>query len=126
MLITREEVLQGRDVEFPLTPQLEGNLVKLLEGLNKFRILYGQPMFVSSGYRPATANAAARGASKSAHLTCEACDFHDSSGIIGRFILGNQIVLEKCGLYAENPKVTIGWCHLTTRSPGSGNRIFNP
>lgn len=34
--------------------------------------------------------------------------------------------LEKYGLYREAPASTIGWVHLQTVSPHSGNRTFNP
>jgi len=29
-------------------------------------------------------------------------------------------------LYREHPSATPGWCHLSTRAPGSGRRTFNP
>jgi hypothetical protein len=48
-LITRREVLKGREVEFPLTPELEENLEVLLERINKFRWRYGNPMVINSG-----------------------------------------------------------------------------
>ena len=79
-MITREEVLMGRDRTHPLSPDLEANLANLLICLNKFRKEYGKPMRVSSGYRPAAINSKVGGAKKSAHMTCEACDFVDTDG----------------------------------------------
>jgi hypothetical protein len=35
-------------------------------------------------------------------------------------------MLEKHDLYREHPATTGGWCHLTTRAPGSGKRTFFP
>lgn len=39
---------------------------------------------------------------------------------------GSNWKLKQYGLYREAPKATPGWCHLTTRAPGSGRRTFNP
>ena len=79
-MISRDEILMHRDAEFPLTPELEANLAKLLEAVNKLRALYGQPMYVSSGYRPGHYNKAAGGAPNSPHPQCQAVDFHDADG----------------------------------------------
>lgn len=126
MLITRDEVLMGRDKEYPLTPELSINLDKLLEALNKFRQIYGKPMRVTSGYRPGKYNKAAGGASNSSHLTCEACDFADVDWSLKQFVMLNPQVLEDCGLYMEHPDHTRTWCHLQIRKTSSGVRIFKP
>lgn len=125
-MISRDEVLMGRDKEFPLTPELEANLSGLLVALNKFRSAYGKPMTVSSGYRPGHYNKDAGGAKGSAHEVCLACDFHDSDGAIDAWALANIAFLEHAGLYLENPNNTNGWSHLSTRRPGSGKTVFNP
>lgn len=39
---------------------------------------------------------------------------------------GQNTMLERHGLYREAPQATPGWCHLTTRAPGSGRRTFIP
>src|ERR1700676_1615737 len=124
--ITREEILMGRDVEYPLTPELETNLAMLLNKLIQFRDLYGIPMLVSSGYRPGHYNTDAGGAKGSAHAVCEACDFHDQDGALDFFCANRLDVLEQCCLYLEMPSKTIGWTHLTIRAPKSGSRIFLP
>jgi hypothetical protein len=123
-MISREEVLMGRDSEYPLDQQLEKNLSNLLSALNKFRAEYGKPMYVSSGYRPGKYNAAAGGAEHSSHLVCEACDFHDPKGELDEFCTRNLELLEQCGLYLEDPTYTPGWCHLQIRP--TKNRIFKP
>lgn len=115
----------GRDTEFPLTPELEDNLIRLLRAVNQFRYEYKLPMVVSSGYRPGKYNTAAKGSPNSSHITCEAADFVDTDRSITRFIMDNPAVLERCGLYMEHPKDTPTWVHLTVRRPVSGNRIFN-
>lgn len=124
-MITREEILMGREKEYPLTPELEQNLTRLLSSLNKFRAAYGKPMYVTSGYRPGKYNKAAGGAKKSAHLTLEACDFADGDGALASFCLQNLKLLAECGLWLESPAKTKGWVHLQTR-PVPGVRIFEP
>ena len=114
----------GRDAEFPLTPELEGNLAKLLAAVNIFRAAYGIPMIVSSGYRPGHFNTDAGGAGNSAHKTCEACDFHDSDGKLKAFAKENIPLLEQAGLYVEDFKSTPTWIHLQIRP--TMYRFFKP
>lgn len=127
MSISREEVLMGRDKQFSLSEEQEKNLEQLLECLNKLRVLYNKPMYVSSGYRPASINANIKGAAKkSNHIMCLACDFRDLDGKIDEWCLENLDKLEQCGLYLESPMHTPGWCHLQAIAPRSGNRVFIP
>ena len=125
-MISRDEILMKRDVEFPLTPQLEDNLATLLDRVNQFRTIYGIPMSVSSGYRPGHYNKDAGGAPNSSHKTCEAVDFHDADGQLKTWIANNITVLDTCDLYQEDPNSTKTWVHLSTRRPNSGNRVFKP
>ena len=70
-MISRDEILMGRDKQAPLTGLMEVNLRKLLQAVNKLRAAYGKPMIVSSGYRPAAINATIPGAAKkSNHMAC--------------------------------------------------------
>lgn len=124
MFITPQEILMGRDAEYPLTEELRLNLNRLLLSLNRLRAYYGKPMVVSSGYRPGKYNKAAGGAAKSAHLTCEACDFRDIDGSLDLWCMANQDKLEECGLWLEHPDATSGWCHLDIRK--RNNRVFRP
>lgn len=125
-MITREEVLMGREREFPLTQELEANLEKLLKALNKFREIYAKPMIVNSGYRPGYYNEEADGAKKSTHMLCLACDFRDLDGKLDYFCTQNKKVLAECGLWLEHPKWTKNWCHLQAVPPKSGSRIYIP
>jgi len=126
MAISRQEVLMGRDKQYPLTQEMEQNLQKLLKALNLFRTLYGKPMMVSSGYRPAAINATVAGAAKkSNHMVCLACDFKDD-GSLDKYCMDNQYILEQCGLYLEHPDATPGCCHLQCVPPKSGKRVFRP
>lgn len=123
---SRRECLMGRDIEYPLTPELEANLVKLLTAINILREAYGKPMTISSLYRPGTYNKAAGGAKKSNHMVCLAADFRDVDGQIDEWCLKNLDVLAKAGLYLESPDYTVGWCHVQAVEPRSKNRVFKP
>ena len=123
---SRQECLKGRDSEYPLTPELESNLVNLLISVNKFREIYGKPLLVSSLYRPGVYNKAAGGAKKSNHMVCLAVDFADADGSLDSYCLNNLKVLEECGLYLESPEHTLGWTHLQVVPPASGKRVFKP
>lgn len=125
-MITRDEILMGRDKAFPLNPEQENSLYILTTRLNKFRAIYGKSMVISSGYRPAGINARVGGATNSAHIACQACDFRDVNGDIRKFIQENPSVLEACDLYCEDFKHTPTWVHLQTRRTRSGKRIFKP
>lgn len=114
----------GREVAFPLAPQLETNLSKLLKAVNEIRAAYGKPMAVTSGYRPAPLNARAGGALNSAHLFCMAADFADKDGGLGKWCLANLDKLEHAGLWLENPAKTKGWVHLDIRP--RTKRVFDP
>lgn len=122
IMITRDEVLMGRDKEFPLSAELESNLTQLLDALNKLRSAYGKPMSVSSGYRPGHYNKDAGGAKNSPHVTCQAVDFHDIDGSITAFC--TEEILEQFGLYREQRQSTPTWCHLQIRPTHS--RVFIP
>jgi hypothetical protein len=128
-MITKDEILMGRDKEYPIEPVgLENNLNKLLAAVNKLRAKYGKPMFVSSGYRPGKYNTAAGGGKLSAHLSLEAVDFRDKDRAITNFCTDE--VLEECGLWMEDPAVATTWCHVQTREPKSRvtgrTRVFKP
>jgi hypothetical protein len=130
-MITRDEILKGRDRDYPLDSELEQNLTRLLDAVNKIRKEWGKPLVVTSGYRPGHFNKSARGAKKSAHMTCEAVDFHDPDGAFGKWCLANLKLLEEAGLYMESPIYTHEppakrWIHLQIRAPKSGNRVFIP
>ena len=121
-MISRDEILMGREKEFPLSQSQEFNLNILLHCVNLLREAYGKPMYVSSGYRPGRYNKAAGGAKGSAHLSCEAVDFKDADGKLKQFI--TEDLLKKCGLYMEHPDDTPTWVHVQIRP--TKNRIFNP
>ena len=105
-MITRNEILMGREIQYPLTQELESNLNNLLVHLNQFRINYAIPMQVSSGYRPGSFNSSlSNAAKKSNHMICLACDFKDTDGKLAKFCLDNISILENCNLQAEDQTV---------------------
>jgi hypothetical protein len=120
------EILKGRDIAHPLTEEYKKNLDRLLISVNRLRALWGKPLVVSSGYRPAAINAAVGGAKASHHMTCAAADFVDTEGLLARWLISRLDVLEACALWMEDPQHTPGWTHCQIYPPKSGNRIFKP
>lgn len=128
-MITRDEVLMGRDKQYPAdyTKEVSDNIDKLLIALNKLRKAYGKPMTVSSGFRPPSINAATAGAAKrSNHMLGLACDFKDADGELDKWLMANLKLLEEIGLWLEHPDATKGWAHVQIVPPRSGNRVFRP
>lgn len=64
------------------------------------------------------------GSQRSSHKEARAVDVYDPGGELDAWLTDEK--LEQYGLYREHPDATPGWCHLTTRAPGSGNRTFHP
>lgn len=114
-MITKKDVLMGRDVEFPLTEELSNNLTTLVYKINALEAICPFKFKISSGYRPGRYNKAAGGASKSSHLSCEAVDLIDRNGAIKLWCVKNIAKLSEIGLYMEDPARTPTWCHLQTR-----------
>lgn len=123
-MIKLDEFLMGRDKTHPLSKEQTTNAASLLAAINYIRGVYGKPMVVSSGYRPGSFNTNAGGATRSAHLSCEAVDIRDTDGEFRKWCLANIPELEKAGLYLEDPSFTPTWIHLQTRK--TSQRIFKP
>lgn len=123
---SRAEVLKGHDSNYPLDDTMEGNLLNLLQSMNQVRESWGNPMIVTSGYRPLTYNLSIGGSERSAHITCEALDIYDPDKRLAKWCLDNLDILEESGLYIEDPDYTSNWVHFTTRAPRSGRRVFIP
>ena len=72
------------------------------------------------------------GAAGSSHRDARAVDDYDPQDEfdtwLDQFETGDgwNTKLEEHDLYREHPSATKGWCHLTTRAPGSGKRTFYP
>lgn len=144
-VITREMYLMGRERRFPeaLTPELEANLVLLLEPVNLFvasATAEGVPIgvdertgtIVASGWRPLAVNDRTQNAgADSTHIWCLGIDLQDLTPerLLARFALRcarQGGLLEQWGLYMERPQWTPDWVHLQLRSPKSGRRVYIP
>lgn len=112
----------GRHHEYPITMAMLDSLSVLLARVNRLRADYGQPMIVSSGYRPGKYNTAAGGAKASLHLTCEAVDIRDPFGTLAKFLTVEK--LREFDLHMEDPARTKGWVHLDTKKRAT--RIYKP
>ncbi len=128
-MITKKELLQGRDKTFAdkYTHEISANLDLLLEAVNVVRAKYGKPMYVSSGWRPRAVNASlANAAPRSNHMVGLAVDFKDPDGALWEWCLDNLALLKQLGLYLEDKRWTRGWTHFQLIRPASGKRIFVP
>lgn len=124
-VITESEYLKGREKASPLSEAMRLNMRTLLSRVNQLRRHWGEPMTVTSGYRPPAINTGI-GKKKSPHLTCEAVDIYDPDKRLASWLLDNLELLEDLGLYLEDPDYTPNWTHLQIRAPGSGKRVFIP
>lgn len=114
-MITVEEILMGRDKQEPLTLEMYQNLAVLMGKINYVRAIYGKPLVVSSGYRPPSVNKAVGGSKNSAHMLCMAVDFKDPKQEFSTWCIKNINLLNKIGLYLEDPRFTKTWTHLQIR-----------
>lgn len=128
-MITKAEILQGRDKLFPefYTEQISENADLLVEKLNVLRAAYGQPMIIASGFRPPPVNAnTANAAPKSNHMLCLAADIRDADGKFWNWCLANLDLLAATGIYLEDRRWTPTWTHAQIIPPASRKRIFIP
>lgn len=110
-----------------LTHELRVNARETLRRVNRLLQRAGLARRVSSGWRPASINAAVPGAApNSKHILCLAIDLEDHDGALDAWCLANLQALEEIGLWLEHPDATPGWCHLQIQPPRSGNRVFEP
>ncbi len=72
------------------------------------------------------------GAPKSSHREARAVDVYDPGNRVDKWLdifegpNGANEKLAQYELYREHPDATQGWCHLSTKAPGSGRRTFRP
>lgn len=111
-----------------LTQEVRDNAVILLDKVNKLlEELKISKVSVSSGFRTSDANAKIpNAAKKSNHMRGLAIDLLDSDGKLDELFLKNLDKLEKYSLYLECTESTVGWSHLQSVAPKSGNRVFKP
>lgn len=120
-MITRQELLNA---SFGGIPKWDDNAKQLLTAVNIIREAYGRPMYPSCFYRSPEWDRAKGRSGKSQHCLNRACDFKDPTGELDEWCLKYLDVLERAGLWLENPAYTRGWCHLDLKS--RTNRVFIP
>jgi hypothetical protein len=128
LYFTEAEINQHKH---PLTEEVKAHVVILIAKLSDLREIYGRPMIVTSGFRSRADQEAIYKHSKkvpygSAHLSGRAADVADRDGSLAAFCYSNIPLLEKIGLWCEDPTRTRGWVHFQTYPPVSGNRFFMP
>ena len=110
-----------------ITPEIRKNAEDYVERLNLvLDELEIKDAKFSSGFRPSSANARAKGAKKSGHMRGVAGDLQDWDDSIDKKFADNLAVLEKHGIYLEDPRFTKRWAHTQSNAPRSGNRVFIP
>ena len=73
------------------------------------------------GFRP---QSCAQGAPDSSHKQGQGVDIYDPKNEIDDAITDQLLIAHD--LYREAPNATMGWAHISTRPPRSGNRTFQP
>jgi uncharacterized protein YcbK (DUF882 family) len=117
--------------KYPTNPVIDKNLATLLERMNELRAIYAKPMIITSGLRSDEKQQELIKQGKSTarvskHLSGNACDVADKDGSLGKWILENEEILVRIGLWCEHPSATNGWVHFQTMPPMSGKRFFMP
>jgi len=132
--LTAEDILTSSG-KYPERAKLASDIIKLnaekmAESINSFldELGYTGPRVVSSGYRPAAANAAAGGSKGSYHMQAMACDLEDVYGLLGKLIRANKgVLLRKYRMFMEKLERTKTWVHLDKGVRADRpDREFNP
>lgn len=141
-MISLTDFLMGRREQHPLSysPGIEREALRTIELANQVLnaaqaagvTLERNPRtgsLVSSGWRPPAVNEATPGAAvRSLHMTGQAIDLYDPDGDLDDWLMSDagQTALAQVGMWLEHPAATKGWCHLQTKPPRSGRRVFFP
>jgi zinc D-Ala-D-Ala carboxypeptidase len=106
--------------------QIDRNLQILFKKMDLIRVALNKPILVNCAWRPAEYNKLVGGASNSAHIQGQACDFH-VEGVDCDTIRSILLpYLESYNLRMEN-KPQSNWVHVDFRPvPPGGNRYFIP
>lgn len=129
-MITMNELLMGRQTFDQLTDEQKKNATELLRRINIIRAAYKKPMKVNDGIRRMQ-DQPKNAASKSNHLIGAAVDIDDDDTLfMWKWCLANLDLLQKTGLWLEDPRWTHGsvgtWMHFQIFPPKSGKRIYIP
>lgn len=94
--------------------------------VNAVMAAFGSSRAVNSGWRTPAINKAAGGARNSLHIVGAAVDLTDTGRTLSAWLMGNLDLVERVGLWIEDPKFTPTWVHLQCLPPKSGKRVFVP
>jgi len=134
-MITINDYFMGRDKSFAedMTDEIRANAKITVERANllltAFTIATNDTEIrkVNSGWRPPAVNAATPNAApRSRHMTGQAIDIADPEGDLDQYCLDHILVLQKIGLWLEDPSSTKGWSHWQIVPPKSMKRVFYP
>lgn len=120
--ISLEEYIQSyRTAGLSISQEMLDNAITLISRVNRFMDSFGERRSLYNGWKPAI-----DGNPNSRFKTMQAIAILDYDGDLDQYCMDNQKLLEACGLWAEHPATTRGWCHLQCVPPKSGRRIFYP
>lgn len=124
-MISLEDYLMRRDVEYPLSSEQMVAAEDIVAKLAQLETVYGEPLILTSGYRPDAIDLMIPGAHRGdAHSKCMGVDLHDPDGALSQWCENNLDVLITIGFWMEAPQSAIDHCHLQTYPPASKKRIF--
>lgn len=125
-MITMQEILKSAKLE-DQTPEIQANLLKLLDICNKLRTLWNKPMTVTSGlrtmedhlriYKEKGITDKSKIPMKSNHLFGLACDFADSDLSMTKWLKAHPEILEELDAYCEDGNAN--WVHIQVKPFGS-------
>lgn len=118
-----------------LDPDIQHNLLLLLDKMTKLETLYGLPFIITSGLRTREDQLRIYKAKNipedkipwgSQHLAGSAVDVYDPHKLLADWCHKNENRLEELGLYCEDTDFTHNWVHFQIYPPKSRKRFFKP
>lgn len=129
MWITKEEL---NPHNYVLDEERSKNFDLLFQKINAFRMLYDNPMIITSGVRSVRDQSNIDGKSGrpvrlgSAHIKAAACDIRDPDGKLQAWVKEKEDGLKSLGLCFEDFHYTPGWVHVQVIAVPSGKFFFIP
>jgi hypothetical protein len=109
---------------FPANESIYLNLVSTAKLMQRIRSIFGEPLIVTSWYRPKEYNKTIGGAENSYHVRGLACDFQVRNMHINDAKDALKPHLERLNIRMEDIKGN--WIHIDQGDPGSSKRFFKP
>lgn len=135
MSISLKELIKDKSFS-SLDKTVQGNLMTLLERINRVRDAYGKAMTVTSGlrtkedqiriYKAKGITDVSKIPMKSQHLVGAAVDIADPKRDLQKWCQQNVKLLESIGFWMEEFSATPTWIHFQIFPPKSGARFFKP